>query len=63
MGFWRAGKKWRGFRGGNFLPASREVSLPAAERRAGNSVSLDFVFYIYESNSAKQFQKFEDFLS
>jgi len=31
--FWRAGKKWRGFRGGNFLPASRFVFslfLPAA---------------------------------
>jgi len=22
--FWRAGKKWRGLRGGNFLPASRK---------------------------------------
>jgi len=31
--FWRAGKKWRGFRGGNFLPVSRFVFglfLPAA---------------------------------
>src|SRR3989344_3620765 len=42
-------------------PSKKQRPAPPAGG-AGNSVSLDFAFCIYESNSAKQFQKFVRFL-
>ncbi|OGZ42173.1 MAG: hypothetical protein A3C80_02030 [Candidatus Ryanbacteria bacterium RIFCSPHIGHO2_02_FULL_45_43] len=47
----RAGKKWRGSRGRNFLPAS-EIPPPAHQRGTGSAqVSLfGFVYQIWQDN-------------
>jgi hypothetical protein len=41
MIFRRAGKKWRGSRGGNFLPASR-ITPPARQRGAEQKIAFTF---------------------
>jgi len=40
------GKKWRGFRGGNFLPASRRVFLPAAAGGGQFSGQVSFLGFV-----------------
>ena len=48
-GGWRAGKKWRGFRGGNFLPASRFFrfcSCPAPPPAGAGAFFYFFLIFI-----------------
>jgi len=49
----QADKKWRGFRGGNFLPASRPPSILPAAAGGGLLVISDSASWICGLNSAK----------
>jgi len=41
-----AGKKWRGFRGGNFLPARRKLLFYEVKQKTGNYPVICFIFIL-----------------
>jgi len=52
----RTGKKWRGFRGGNFLPASRSEA-PPPRALSGEAEAEKFSFPFRRKNLARANQK------
>ena len=44
--FEQAGKKWRGFRGGNFLPASHRVRFRPPQAAGNSSGQIPFFGFV-----------------